>query len=354
MENDSSLTRCIRPFPGEESYTRAFQIWIGQIEDCAAAFTTASHPQHGLLWLVLTPADWLLLGGVNGPHAALAHPGARPAQAAQAAAYDRDLAEFKAEVKAINTLRQGILASLDQVATQVAQEDDPMRNLEVPTIVHRLRVAWGIPSVVDLNTAIGDCRREFVPPDPMDAFFARQTANYRLLAQARQAVPDAVKIANAVEALTPCAIYTECIRTFEQKFGPGDPARTFAAFRAAILAFDRLTPKRTTGSMGYAAAATRAPSAPAPSTPDPALEARVRRLEEGAGLGDSGSLDISQRILILERVAAGATVTLRYCWSHGFNHSHDSAGCQHPKEGHKRNATADKKLGGSTKTVTRK
>jgi hypothetical protein len=178
----------------------------------------------------------------------------------------------------------------------------------------------------------------FVPSDPMDAFFARQTANYRLLAQARQAVPDAVKIANAVEALTPCAVYTKCVRTFEQKFGPDDPARTFAAFRAAIFAFDRLTPKRTTG---YVAATTHAPSAP-----DPELEARGRRLEEAAGLGDGGPLDISQRILILERVAAGTTVALCYCWSHGFNHSHDSAGCQRPREGHKRNATADKKLGG--------
>jgi hypothetical protein len=88
------------------------------------------------------------------------------------------LTELKAEAKAINTLRQGILASLDHVAMQVAQEDNAMRSVDVSTIVSRLRAAWGIPSVVDLNAAIGDCRREFVSPDPMDAFFARQTIGF--------------------------------------------------------------------------------------------------------------------------------------------------------------------------------
>ena len=226
-----------------------------------------------------------------------------------------------------------------------------MRMLEIPVIMARLRTAWGIPSILDINSAISNCRREFVQSEHMDALFARHTANYRLLAQANQPVPDAIKIANAVEAFTPCASYNECMKTFEQRFAPGDPNRTFAAFKVAMLAFDRLTPRTTTGVMGYSAATI--------SVPPQGFEARLRALEAHANIHDATG-DVEDRLRALEGIAATTTPNLAararpllYCWSHGINHSHDSRACEHPKDKHKRGATMDNKLGGSLRSVTK-
>ena len=38
-----------------------------------------------------------------------------------------------------------------------------------------------------------------------------------------------------------------------------------------------------------------------------------------------------------------------YCWTHGLNHSHNSKICTNPKEGHQKDATLNKRKGGSTK-----
>ena len=199
---DSYDTNTKGIFPASGSYSGSFPAFRGQVDDAAASFISSSHIEYGLLWLVIPPQDWLALPRIAGPYVPFVYPGPRPigAAAAVVATHAVELAEFKKEVEAIAALRLAILRSLDNVALQTAQQDDEMRMLEIPVIMARLRAAWGIPSILDINAAISNCRREFVQSENMDALFARHTANYRLLAQANQAVPDAIKIANAVEA----------------------------------------------------------------------------------------------------------------------------------------------------------
>jgi hypothetical protein len=306
MDSHESNTKGIKPFPASGSYSGSYPAFRGQVEDAAASFASSSHTEYGLLWLVLSNQEWLALPRVWGPYVPLIYPGPRPngAIAAIIATHVTELAEFKKEVDATATHRMAILRALDEVALQTAQEDDEMWMLEIPVIMARLRTAWGIPSVLDINTAISNCRREFVQSDHMDALFARHTANYRLLAQANQAVPDAIKIANAVEALTPCASYNECMKTFEQRFAPGDPNRTFAAFKTTMLAFDRLTPRTTTGTMRYSAAIIPAP-------PPPGTDARLRAIEAIFGIHDAPG-DFDDRLRTLKQQPAYKLLLLRF------------------------------------------
>ena len=71
---------------------------------------------------------------------------------------------------------------------------------------------------------------------------------------------------------------------------------------------------------------------------------------------------------LCEEVAAAATtptsneppsirtnnLTMYYCWSHGLgkNRAHTSATCQHKKDGHKDDATADKLMGGNNRIMS--
>jgi hypothetical protein len=45
--------------------------------------------------------------------------------------------------------------------------------------------------------------------------------------------------------------------------------------------------------------------------------------------------------------AALAAVYSKYCWTHGFNHTHDSPDCNNKDKGHKDAATATNRMGGS-------
>ena len=36
----------------------------------------------------------------------------------------------------------------------------------------------------------------------------------------------------------------------------------------------------------------------------------------------------------------------KYCWTHGFQHSHDSPNCKYPLEAHQKDATAENNMGG--------
>ena len=139
------------------------------------------------------------------------------------------------------------------------------------------------------------------------------------------------------------------MKTFEQRFAPGDPNRTFAAFKTTVLAFDRLTPRATTGTSGYSAATI--------TTPPPDTDARLRALEAIAGI-HCAAADFGDRLKALERVAAATAPVvstqsrpLKYCHSHGINFSHDSKDCKRPRNGHRRGATMQNKLGGSLESV---
>jgi hypothetical protein len=53
-------------------------------------------------------------------------------------------------------------------------------------------------------------------------------------------------------------------------------------------------------------------------------------------------------------VDVGNGLKMYYCWSHGLskNANHTRATCEHPKDVHKTNATADKMQGGNNNTIS--
>jgi hypothetical protein len=314
-------------FPGQQTHSRAFAAWKEKVENYAVTFTEVSDPVYGVLWLVITPADWLLLPGVAGPFVRLAAPaGARPA-GNLGAPWDRELEEFTREARAEALLRAAILSTCDELAEGVMKRGAPLRSITATMAMERLEAEWGTPRGSDMQQAMRECEQKYVPPASLERFFLTHTDAHALLIRANQPLSEFMKVACAVSALTPCGHFRECFVAYEQRYVENDPLRTFDTIRTAVLLFaSRFPVSETTGSRGYVATAREAE-----------LERKLASM--------------TQQVAALTRPQQPAPKDeVLYCWTHGVpfrkGSRHSSRDCKHPAVGHQAAATMNNKMGG--------
>ena len=61
------------------------------------------------------------------------------------------------------------------------------------------------------------------------------------------------------------------------------------------------------------------------------------------------SVELTKMLTEFKGEGSGGTGNRHYCWTHGCRCNHNSRACRFKADGHKDNATATNKLGGTTK-----
>ena len=344
MERETETRRHgISQFPGLKEHSEAFANWKEEIENFASIFTEASHPAYGLLWAVITPAEWLTLPGIVAVyvrHVAPAQP--RPGGAVNGPAWDLMMELYNEETRAEQKVRSALMATCDEMGKHAMKGGLQLRAVTLETAMNNLVAEWGAPKESDLARATALCERQYVPPGAIDKFFLVHLNAHALMARANQPMPEFFKLKFIIGAMTPCGHFHDCIMRFQQSYPENDPGRTFAAFKTAALLFaSRFPISATTGSMGYAGGAKTMNW----------QEARIEELERqvaalAAGQPRTQRAEKAQVAPESSRIGTGEM----YCWTHGVprntRNGHHSRDCKYPATGHQRNATMRDKMGG--------
>ena len=292
---------------------------------------------HGHLSLTLLPAAYLLISGnipfippVNGPIQPEHPPAATAAQIAEINRlfYDNQLV-FRTYMETDKALRNQILAAIPaDYLPELADPELGLGNVSCLQILTHLWTTWGV--IIDANAL--RMATPWHPPTPIDKLFTQLDDGVRFATAGNDtpSTPSVVRLGYNIILAT--GLFEVPCREWRAK---AEASKTLANF--TILHFRAADQDRrlttTSGSAGYANAATVARPPPAPRTVTPPPTATM---PTSAAPSAPRGPDLRPHS--------------SYCWTHGHlkNPKHNSVTCNFKHADHRDEATATNTLGGST------
>ena len=272
---------------------------------------------YGHLAMVMTPAAYLALPNTVAWLAPI-HPGANPVHPAGATApqitevnraYLSNLEKFEVYNSTKTALKKQLLDAIPACYTESLKH--PLlgyANVEPLAILQLLDTTHGTIDEDDLKANLDRMEATWSPTQPIEDLW-NQILKAQQYAAGHDNITEKAAIRAAITNLEQSGVFTDGMKDWRKLT---TLQQTWAAMRRL---FDQANKERrrvlTSKEVGYVNAATH--KAP-PAT----------------------------------KTAAVPTATMFYCWSHGLSHfsGHTSTSCNHPVEGHRKEATMENMLGG--------
>lgn len=263
---------------------------------------------YGLLGFVLPEVQYLEMPGVDGPFVPLADPGDEPAPTPAGAwtvwKYHKDA--HKTEQSMLHEATLAWYNSLDPT-TQKLMHDAGGRGIRTRSLAWmmiRFRTAYGTMSSDAITTITDRLDIPYDPATPLVDFISTHTDVHLRLIENNQPLSEQMKVAKLKSAIqrNTGENYKQFFPLYNQQF-PLLQNQTFESFETAVLSYSRTLPAvSTTSSLGYGAAV------------QPAMYTQAQ-------------VDT----LVAAAVARATTSTTKgekvYCYTHGYQYSHNSEGC---------------------------
>jgi hypothetical protein len=305
-------------------------------QNARAITSTRGGGRHGHLGLVMPPAEYLQLAGEGNNFAVPRPPGdmaAAPAGATSAQLFDiRRLHDQR--TKAYNTyhavrtaLQNQIIDAVEDTYLQSLKHVDfGYHDVEPYTMLSHLKTTYGILTghEIELNRAkLGDA---WDPSTPIEDLWARITEIRRVAASVGQPISDAAVIALVLPMIERTGLFRHSVdmwNTMELEL------QTYVRFQSHFTRANELRiTKLTSSDLQYADAnlAVKSVASPASTT--------ITTTSTSSNPVSHIQVD---------------NVPFYYCWTHGLSPiaQHTSATCRQPAEGHKHDATAYDRKGGT-------
>ena len=318
-------------FPGDTTHRLAFPMFIKQVLD---ALEHMGSRDYGLLGYVLTEDEWLELAGNTAPFVPAVAPGnpppPQPAAPWQEWQYTKQC--YDAERKLLNHATAAFVKSLDEHSKSVVEgEEGTIRGKSLQHMIAVLRAEYGTITKNDLLEHLQTLNEPYERGDDILQYLLKHSRGHRTAQHNGQPWPEMLKIATLIAGLTPCGIFTTCIDSFHTAY-PALQQQLYSNLQTSvrIYAQNRIE-QPTSGTQGYAAAATYVKPPPAAST---LSAADVEKMIANA----LTNMRVDQ--------PRKRTTDKQYCWTHGEQYSHNSAECKTPDQGHDESATLTNRKGG--------
>jgi hypothetical protein len=235
--------------------------------------------------------------------------------------FERDIVDHQLFLTAREALKQQILLAVAFRYLQVLKDADMgFADVSLAAILNHLKSTYGTitpEGIEDNRSLLGS---DWNPEDPIEDLWLRIKECQRFATAATEPIPNAAAICLILAALEKSGVFSSAVEKWRDK----EPATQTLANFQSLSDFEnkeRLR-KLTAKSAGYHGSHNADIIVP----PSP------------------GTAAAATPALAPPSVDVGNGLKMYYCWSHGLgkNEKHTSATCEHPKDGHKTNATADK------------
>jgi hypothetical protein len=280
--------------------------------------STRGGGQHGHLSLVMPAAEHDYI--TNVAFVIPVHPGQPPVHQNNATnaqihaadtAYNREIEEFQTYVTTRNSLRAGLLASIEEDYYNLLK--DPIFGYATVTpldILLHLHSTYGNITAKDLEKNRESLKAAWNPEDDIATLWTRIRVCQDFARNTAEPITDNTAMLLILEALTASGVMSTYINEWKRR---DSATQTYPQFRAH---FDRANKVRVE-ELTAARAGFHAQTATVTTTPSPAPSAN----------------DTAIRV--------DNVVNMSYCWTHGLgkNSRHTSRTCKHPAADHKHDAT---------------
>ena len=259
-------------------------------------------------------------------------PGPEPtASISQFRIWDAQNTRYEAKRAAMRESLAQILATYPMYIKQ--KFIDPNRP-SIGTAMVTIAVLWdtlyreyGTPLPSDLKQWRDKLSLTYDPRTSLSAFIQGQRQIHNNFAQILQPLPESEKFDKLKQAILQCGSFQFSLQSYAERY-PSIATQSFETLADALLNYETNNPLSATSStQGYAA--------------------NVSSTDVQSGITPDV---ISKLVAAAVREALAPQKKQRmYCWTHGFNPTHKSVECLYPGEGHQAKATAENKMGGTTK-----
>jgi hypothetical protein len=342
-----------------------FRTWNKSV--LASGFKGCSYHPHGLIGFIQTQADFVAFttvpgGAVGQPFQPLPDPGAIPNAGAQFGQWEYIAKRKEKELEAINSWRIVFEDSLDDISVSDMSEDNTLgiTRRTLAWMFAWMRTQHGAETTDTLDDNLDLMDTIFVDDGSqpvMTYISAHHTEPHRIAAANGGALPETTKVSKLTKGLAACGSFKEVLFHFTMTYRT--PAtQVYADLTSAIRTFDSGRGKRQiTGGSGLVNQVT------AESAAILALTAKLEVMQtmiEALSTNAANAARIGASSNGRDKQTAASEVSVKevkflayqnsgscYCWSHGPNRSHESAGCERPRVGHKTQATSQNKMGGA-------
>ena len=341
---------------------------------------------HGHLSLTLTETEFLALPNTSA-FAAPVHPGPLvhvrnadgPQQVEAARIYKLNLEEFRVYNAVDQALRNQLLVAVNPTYLQAVK--DPILGFGQITclaIITHLRDVYGIITPEMLDTNKQQMSAQWQPPTPIETLFEQLRSGKAFAVEGGDSMSEQEQVRIGYNIIAATNLFHDACRDWR---GLTQPAQqTFVEFQKHFKRWERdrrLTD--TSASAGYHGA-NQVVQHPEPVFPAPpvdathaaiaALQVQMAALTTAIAPRQPMTMSYAQPVqtqsfpgVDMESLAGSVitqttlhpnAITNTYCWTHGTssNPQHNSTTCEHPADGHKRNATMANQMGGSTRVWT--
>lgn len=402
MASSSSITveNVIASFPktptkieGMPSYASLKDLKSDLIENAASIESTRGGGNHGLLGLLITDADYAIDVDANHPFVRPANPGLGPqfpaaATQHQIAQINREYANNKYEYVLVNTvekaLRKQITDSIDDIyLSSMRNRLTGYANVPVRTMLTTLFTNYAKIDDLAMDTVENNIKKQWDPSTPIETLFNQIQTNCDIADMAEQPFTDAQKLSFAYTLVYKTGMYFDACKEWNAKPAADKTWDNFKLhFKAEQIRLD--SQQRTTQQGGYHAANAAVTAQAAEAIAQIIANTNAERAAERAALleitnhqanaanaagskYDDQMLEMQKMILQLQTQVASFVQTqtnpdpapskkrdpldpMGYCWTHGYrvSTSHNSATCNNPAQGHKKEATRANTMNGST------
>jgi hypothetical protein len=331
-------TTTLTPFPKEGTTLRAgWPAWEKLVLDSLEAAT--AH-KHGILGFGVDAARLVQIAGATAVHKPVDDPGELPPDATQGvtAVHKFNMDQFEKQQLAVKKAKTQILACLNEEAMDVVtHEATGTRDRSIQQILDLLRENYGTLSVAEIEHQKNKLKAPYPINTPIRNYLRVHREVHKVLMTASQPM----SMADKVRELRASVKHATHLGTAVQHFLTTNPTLDGQTFdklaRLLAEAEDNGEPQPTTGSAGYAAAATSEPTMVSMDTVQQMIAAAVAKALSANPRKEHEGKSVPKR----------AALPKKYCWTHGPC-AHASADCNRPKEGHMWDATDTNRQGGAT------
>lgn len=327
--------------------------------------------RYGYLGMIMPAAEYNALNNANA-WAAQANPGDYPTITAGTNSVDvtNTIKAYEQNVQRYNTMNQvdtdlknQILAAVDRI--YLASQEHATLGFAAKSaknLLDHLVTSYGTIKSSDIEKNRAKLSAPWTPDHPIEDLWTRAHDCAAFGTLAGEAIDDAVQIRLLRQVLIDSGVFENAVDKWDDK-DSGDRA-TMAQFIAHFNKEDeRRLKKLTAKNAGYstnpvANAATVAPGSYQQGYQQGWIAALSLKTETTPGIANNAtgsSAPICLPTGDCSAISQGG-IKFYYCHTHGLgrNKNHTSATCNRPAEGHKKEATLDKMMGGSTTIASRR
>ena len=396
--SNTTVENIIASFPksptkidGKPTYESLKELKDVLIENAASIESTRGGGNHGLLGLVVTPAEYATDVDANHPFDRPANPGLGPvfpnnATQHQIAQLNRQYTNAKEEYNLVNTVEKALRKQItdnveDLYLNSMHNRLTGYANVPVATMLTNLFNMYAQIDNLAMSDVEDNIRKAWDPSTPIETLYRQIQTNCDLADMANQPFSAAQKLNFAYTAVFKTGMYFDACKDWDDKPAADKTWNNFKLhFKAEQTRLDRQ--QRTTQQGGYHSANAAIANQAAETIAQIIASANAERAAERAALleisnhqanattaagakHDESMLQMQKMILELQKQVASLTQKKPnqpgkqhdpldpkgYCWTHGYrvSTSHNSAACNNPAPGHQKNATRANIMGGSEK-----